>query len=146
MTGDLHAFVEHASRAAEVFFRPDGQMLAYFLAEDRKGGHTIIACPMGKEEELLFRIGVPLMLGRDGFVRWCFFTEAWLASYGAGQSEAVTPSARPDRMEVVTFFAEAAGSTETLSAHRQIYREGAAPAKLLPLVFAQERAKFVMGV
>lgn len=146
MADDLHAFVQQASEAAEVFFRPEGQMLAYFLAEDRKGERTIIACPMGKDDELLFREGMPIMLRRDGFVRWCFFTEAWLASYEPGQSPTATmPKERSDRMEIVCFYAEVAETGETLFAQRQIYRDGNAPAKLLPLVFARERTEFVVA-
>jgi hypothetical protein len=146
MADDLRAFVQHASEAAEVFFRPDGQMLAYFLAENREGKHTIIAYQIHNgNEEITFRKLVPIKLREEEFVRWCFFTEAWIASYEPGQSPvAIMPKERSDRMEVVTFFAEVAATGETLFAHRQIYRDGSAPAKLMPLVFARERTAFVV--
>lgn len=127
MADDLHAFVQQASEAADHLFKLECQRYGFFLTQRRKGQkrNTIFASPMnGACQEWTFRQGLPITLRRDGYVRWCFFTEA---------------------LGVINFFAKVPYTGETLSAHRQIYRDGDKPAKLLPLVFARERAEFVVA-
>lgn len=144
----LRAFVEKASGLADCFFNPDGQMLAHFIAERLDHKITLIASTMsGPDEERMFRLGMPLKLRHEGFVRWCFFTEAWTApsaGSGPGQEGYIFPADRPDRMEVVIFAAEEAATGEKVAASRQISRGPDGRGKLLPLVFAQESVGFVV--
>jgi hypothetical protein len=143
----LRAFLQQCSGHAEAMFEPDrpaGEfMLARIIAEAINGKITVFACPMGPNDELMFRVGVPRRLRAAGKHRhWCFFAEAWAAERTVGKP-APMPKDDPARMEVVSFAAENAAG-EVLLAERQIYRAPGQPARLLPLVFTELRKKFVM--
>ena len=140
---DLRPFIEKTSELAEALFNPDGQMLAYVHAA-HAGKTFLFVCPMGPEDEQPFRLGIPARLKSIGCERWCFFTEAWAAEYVVADGVQTLPRDRADRMELVTFCAEARDGT-TLAASRQILRLPGAPAKLMPLVFAQRPPRYVMA-
>jgi hypothetical protein len=147
---DLHAFLNTASNFADILFKPgapDDPMLAHIYAEARDGKTTMFTCPTmdGGEGEIMFRVGIPAMLRRERWRRWCFFAEAWAAEGTARQLAVMPPKQRPDRMEVVTFAAEDGRTGKTLTASRQIFRTPGQPAKLLPLVFKQIPTRFMMA-
>ncbi|MCC6172100.1 MAG: hypothetical protein IT481_08730 [Gammaproteobacteria bacterium] len=141
----LRTLLDQESAYAESLFDPDNQMMAHIVSVDADGKVTVAACPMSNPaEERLFRIGYPLMLKRQGAQRWCFFSEAWCASYERTDAPpgVTPPKERPDRMEVVAFAAQDAAGRR-LSATRQIFR-GDGPARLLPLVLPDAPTRFVI--
>lgn len=147
MSGDpLRDLLADASTMAEAMFDPTDEMMAHIIAVHPDGKRDLIACPMtNATEERLFRIGIPKRLRQEGALRWCFFCEAWTASYEAGANmQTVPPKERADRMEVVTFLAEEPASDRKMQAHRQIFR-GTTPARLLPLVISTGRSGYVIA-
>jgi len=147
----LRAFLVQCSGQAEALFKPepdsgpDGSptMLAHIVAEGTDGKISVYVCPMGPDDELMFRVGIPRKLRAEGRHRhWCFFSEAWAAEGTVGKRSPM-PKDHPERMEVVSFLAENAAG-DVLAARRQIYRSAGRPARLLPLVFTTERTRFVM--
>ncbi len=144
---ELKSLIGSASEIVDVTFEPEGQMMAHILAIDANGKQALMTSPMANvEEERMFRIGVPLRLRAAKFQRWVFFTEAWVASYGPGESpRQELPERRADRLEVVTFAAENLAD-QRMMASRQIYRDQPGmPGRLMPLVFVTQPAAFVMA-
>lgn len=139
MKKDLREFLDHTSALAETFWDTDGSQLAYYVAEDTEGLFSVFACMMsGAEEETAFRKVLPQLLRGKGYVRWCFFTEAWCAP-----DNGVLPKDNPNRTEVVVFAAEEARTGQRMGATRQIVRADDGKLRLLPLV--PDNVAFVMG-
>ena len=145
-TTELRALIEEASGLVDAMFDPEVQMMAYILSVLPDGKKAIMSCPIaGPSEERAFRILMPLKLGTWGHSRWVFFTEAWAASYDAGESpRAVYPKARPDRREIVTFAAQDAASGQRMVADREIVRNARGTGRLLPLAFRTHQIGFVI--
>lgn len=144
---DLRNLIATASEIVETTFEPEGQMMAHILAIDAHGKQVIMTSPMANAvEETVFRIGMPNALRAAKFQRWVFFSEAWLASYEPDESPARDlPEHRADRLEVITFAAENLAG-ERMMASRQIYRaQPGNPGRLMPLVFVNQKAGFVMA-
>ena len=147
----LRAFLVECSGHAEALFKPEPDsgpegnptMLAHIVAEGTDGEISVYACPMGPDDELMFRVGIPRKLRAEGRHRhWCFFSEAWAAERTVGKPRPM-PKNDPLRIEVVSFLAENAAG-EVLMAERQIYRSAGQRARLLPLVFPTKETRFVM--
>ncbi len=147
----LRAFLHQCSGHAEAVFHPDKpgrdmetEMLAHIVAEGHDGKVSVFVCPMGPEDERMFRIGLPASFRVSRKYRhWCFFSKAWSAERDAREVNGPLPVNAPNRIEVVVFYAENVAG-ERLSATRQIFRFPGRPARLLPLVFSELRTEFVM--
>ena len=136
----LDSFVREVSDMAESMFAPEGKItLAHIYAEQSNGDLAVYMCPMGPDDEAMFRVGVPLTLRAERARRWCFFAEAWMAESAA--SKAMEPIKHPERIEIIVFQAEDLRGN-TLVASRQIYREPDKPPRLMPLVFRDNRNTF----
>jgi hypothetical protein len=147
----LRAFVMKCSGHAEAVFEPDRPpddmetaMLAHIVAEAIDGTVSVFVCPMGPDDEVAFRVGIPRQLRAAGkFRQWCFFTEGWTAERFRTDITAPPPVKAPNRIEAMIFHAENAAG-DRLSATRQIYRFPGQPARLLALVFQELPTQFVM--
>ena len=147
----LRKFVEHASAQIEVIFNKTGQVLPMY--------HFVV----GTEEIVLpappFPKDMAVAIMRDVFAktgahRYVFIDEAWLATETGTPGDTIDamhekmktmtpPSERPDRQEVVLFFAE--DETEGFfGATRFITRDADGKGTLGPLI-CDEQPSVVMG-
>jgi hypothetical protein len=137
----LRGLIEMASEHAEATFDPQKTMMMRHLCLAPDGPLSVYVCPVGTvREEIMFRELLPLTFAAQ-FVRWVFVSEAWMAD-GMKRGDPL-PAAHPRRVEIIVFAAtERTG--ETLAARRQIYRPAVGGARLLPLVYEQQREPHFM--
>jgi len=146
----LDGLLGEASRHAEALFDPAGVLMPRIIAVAPDGALHVYVTPVftDRAHELSFRRGLPAKLRRDGYRRWCFVSEGWMAEYDTDQpgGRAVQPKDREDRVEAVLFAAEEArpaeGQPAFVAARRQIFR-GALAARLMPLVRTVTPSAFV---
>lgn len=139
--GTLRSLIDQASAFAEAAFDPDDVMTPHIIAEGADGKFTVVAIGASGADLDRFRMLIPLRLQAEGHRRWVYLSEAWRASYRAGDPK-VDPVDHPERMEVVTFDAFDVPGNRRVIASRQILRlDGGA--RLMPLVINERPAGFV---